>query len=484
MLKSLKSRIALGSLLVLALALSASGLVLYYCLVDELSSKLRDSARMLAQGAAAQAHVEHDFLEIYHNRVDQYVESGPGLFLQILNKRGIIIYGVDHELPGIDYLPANEESETWREFNYESVPALALKYTFVATHEYGYETDSAAPYYATVIVAVDRTPMLSSLERFRKIIITMVIAGSLIGAALLTLLARVTTKPLSDLAREIDGIDHQSLRPVSEIRNLPSECISIYEELNLLIGRLDEAFRREREFTANISHELRTPLTGLRSTLEVSSKRDQTPEEFQDSQATCLKIVLEIQQLVEQLLQIQRMDSGNYQPNKEAIQLTDCVQAAWDRFAERAESRDLQLDLIFQDSVMLMVPLDLLMVIMNNLIENAVEYAKSGGRLAIALTRNHTHWELSIANSQEGLTNENLDRMFDPFWRHDDSRSATGAHAGLGLSIVRSMVKLCDLKLEARLDSDMLVMTLSGDIQAEFGQQAVVPPDECQRSYN
>ncbi len=462
MFHSLKDRLAAGAFLILATVLIASGVVLYFWLSEELNDQLRESLLVVAKGASAQVAVEHDFLEIYHNRVDHYLEDGPSLFLQVLNARGVVLYGPEEGLAGFDYRPASTSAEEWRTFDWNGTPVLALKYTFSAVHEYGYGSEQDTPYHAAIIVGMDRTPVLHTLAGFRTTIIVATCVGSVLGAVLLKLLSSLATRPLDELARKIDAIDHQHLTPLAPVRHLPSECNSVFDELNLLINRVEQELLRERTFTSNISHELRTPLTGLRSTLEVSMGQDKRPEDFFKSQEVCLQIVLETQSLVDTLLRMRRLESGNFTPEKEEAALQECVQASWDNFSERAGQRNLICEWEVPDDIPLHVPLDLFLTVLNNLIENAVEYAIAGGILRIQATRASDTWTLSIANSQTGLNQENLQQMFEPFWRGDQSRAATGTHAGLGLSIVQSMVKYCGLTLESALKGDLLIMTLQG----------------------
>lgn len=473
MFQSLKSRLAAGSFIILVTILLTSGVALYLWMAKELNSQLQNSLRVLAKGAAAQASVEDDFLEIYHSKVDQYLENSPALFLQILNTRGAVLYGAEEEFADFEYVPEQGPNEQWRMGHLDDKPILALKYSFEAAHEYDHEARHNEPYYAAIIVGMNRSPVLKNLAEFRTIIAVVAGFGALAGAGLLTMLAYLTTRPLDELAGKIDAIDHQNLNPLSPVRNLPSECQPVFEELNLLINRVDKELLRERTFTSNISHELRTPLTGLRSTLEVSMNRDKGSEDFRQSQQVCLNIVLETQALVDRLLQLRRLESGKFTPESEKAELAECVQASWDNFSERAQERNLATTLCIDEVIPLCLPLDLFMSVLNNLIENAVEYSTGGGNLEIESGVEGQNWQLRISNSQHNMTSETLAQMFDPFWRGDQSRSATGSHAGLGLSIVKSMVKFCGLAITAELADDIFIVTLHGEIHKPEEDEAL-----------
>ncbi len=464
MFQSLKSRLAAGTFIILVSILLVSGVSLYQWMAKELNRQMENSLRVLAKGAAAQASVEDDFLEIYHNKIDQYLENSPALFLQILNDRGAVLYGAESELVDFEYLPEQGLDEQWQMTHLDDKPIMALKYSFEATHEYDHPSRSDKPYYAAIIAGIDRTPALKTLAEFRTIIIAITGLGALIGAGLLTALAYLATRPLDELAKKIDAIDYQDLNPLSPITHLPSECRPVFEEINLLINRVDRELLRERAFASNISHELRTPLTGLRSTLEVSMNRDVNAEEFLKSQQVCLKIVLETQTLVDRLLQMRRVESGKFTIESEEAELAECIQASWNNFSARAEEKDLTTTFAIDEVIPLRLPLDLFMSVLNNLLENAVEYSPESGRLAIESKRESQHWQLCIANNQCNMTSETFEHIFDPFWRGDQSRNATGSHAGLGLSIVKSMVKFCGLTITPELKGDIFKMILRGKV--------------------
>ncbi len=460
MFKSLKVRIALGAFAILAALLSFVGGSAYAWTKHRLREQLRKQALTMAQGAAAQATVDHGFLEVYHSNIDHYRDSNASALLQILNRNGVVLYGPGEAWPDFAYEPTLQQPQQWSEREWKGKPTLALKYSFSALHEHG--GLPAQPYHAAVIIAIDRSAVNQTLTDLARGLALIIALGSVIGAGLLSLLAYISIRPLDQLAHNIDKIDHLTPDPIPPIQGLPSESEPVYRELNSLIERVSQEMLRERQFTANVSHELRTPLTGLHTTLEVALKRNQTDEEHRESSQVCLNIVLQAERLMEQLLRFRRLESGQQSAESEPAELNECLDAVWQNFARRAEERQLQVHWNNRQEIPLHLPLDLFIVVLNNLIENAVNYATEGGQLLIESIPGADKWTLAISNSQTGMSEEMLPRMFEPFWRADESRTETGVHAGLGLAITRSMAKICNLQLRPKLDGSVYTIEVSG----------------------
>jgi len=458
--RSLKQRIAIGAFLIVALLSAISGTAYYHWTKEKLEDELERQALVFAQGAAAQASVSGDFLELYHGKLEGYLEGHPGGFLQILNQNGVVLFGPEDTWEVFDYRPDIDNPILTKEASLDGQSKLGLKYTFIAEHEYGHAPPD--PYHAVVIVGLDRRPLLKALGDHRIGIFVISLAGALIGAVLMAALAKMSTRSLDEFTRRVDGIDHIAPVEMPPIKGLPSECEGVFNEVNVLLNRIATEMDRERQFTANISHELRTPLTGLRSTIEVGLRHDKGPEQYDRTLRTSLEIVLQAERLIDQLLSLRRAESGQLTLQYEPAELNECLEVVWQNFSSTAEDRHLEVTWRKNAVVPIHLPLDLFMLVLSNLIENAVNYATEGGRLFIESFSKKGSWELIIRNSQSGLTKETLARMFEPFWRLDDSRSATGTHAGLGLAISQSMAKICGLALQPSLVGDELVMRVVG----------------------
>ncbi|MDX1564042.1 MAG: ATP-binding protein [Phycisphaeraceae bacterium] len=267
-------------------------------------------------------------------------------------------------------------------------------------------------------------------------------------AAVLWHLIRRQLNPLVSIGRQLTDISEQQLDHRFDEDEAPREIKPVLERLNRMMGRLEVAFDREKAFTSNAAHELRTPLAGLRSTLEVALSRERDPDSYQKSLSQALDICRQMHPMVENLLAISRVDSGSWRMNPEDLDLTEVVQEAIASFQPRAEARSLQIKRTWQAPHRVRVDRSMLQMVINNLLENAISYSPEGGRIEMAIVSAGPNTRLKITNTAESLSPEDLDHVFEPFWRHDQARRQAGLHAGLGLSICRKILT----RLGGRID--------------------------------
>ncbi len=465
MLRSLKWQVGVGAFVVLAAAIVVMGGLTYWWVERQLVQQLEDSLRLTARAAASHVSLERGFLELYHENLAR-IEAGDKLVaLQVLNRRGGIVFGPGIEYPEINYNESPTAGERLFTAEWEGVPARWLELTFAPTDEYAIPGEPPADYRARLVVARSRVDLLATLAELRRAIGVAAIGGALGGAVLLVAMAVFATRPIDRLARAIRRLDHDRMGPHIKVAGLPSELRPVVAEVNTLMERLRLAFDRERTFSSNVAHELRTPLTGLRSTLEVVLSAPPSAETSQQAQETCLEIVRQTQVLVEKLLRLTRLQSGLAESDLNAVELGELVEQSWSSFANLAEERGLQVTLSLPPGIVARVNEDFLLVVLNNLLENAANYCPEGGdvRVSVEDLRSASGPRVRVSNTVQDLDKSEVNRMFDAFWRKDVSRSATGVHAGLGLSISRAMARQLGARLSAELssaESPKLVFTL------------------------
>jgi signal transduction histidine kinase len=219
----------------------------------------------------------------------------------------------------------------------------------------------------------------------------------------------------------------------------------------MLMRRVQAGVARERRFTADVSHELRTPLAGLRTLLEVSA-RSPRPE---DTQAA-LAIVLQMCALVEDLLTLVRVDAGNIEIHREPVALRALVEECWAPHAGVAAARGLELRNELPEEASATTDREKLRIIIGNLLSNAAEYTEAGGWIAITAPPGAL---LEVADS--GPPVSDCERVFERMWRGDAARSATGFHAGIGLSLARSLAEVLGLTLTCRNEDSIVRFVVS-----------------------
>jgi signal transduction histidine kinase len=273
------------------------------------------------------------------------------------------------------------------------------------------------------------------------------------GAAALLLMVPVIRlglgrglKPLNRLAADIGRIHPEKLHERLDVKKLPAELVPVADRLNEWLGRLEASFDRERRFSSHAAHELRTPLAELKSMAELGAT---WPEEATSERyAEMVTVADELEALLEKLSLLARADAGRQPVQHAAIDLAATIATAISRVESKAAQRKLRLDSRVSAGTFTSDPV-VWGTILQNLLGNAVAHAPEGADVLVEASPGR----LAVSNPAPGLDEEDLERLFERFWRKDESRSGYG-HSGLGLSIVKACVALLGGECRATLSPD------------------------------
>jgi two-component system phosphate regulon sensor histidine kinase PhoR len=213
----------------------------------------------------------------------------------------------------------------------------------------------------------------------------------------------------------------------------------------LVLHDLTEVRRLEavrRDFVANVSHELKTPLTsisGYAETLLGDAADAETTHRFL---GTILSNARRMQRLVDDLLDLSRIEAGRWQPNRTDVDVAAVAREAWAALAVRAETNRVELTLeLAPDAAVVHADLDALRQILTNLLDNSLRYTPPGGRITCVSQRTAGGVAVSVRDNGVGITGDHLPRIFERFYRADSSRSRDEGGTGLGLAIVKHLVE-------------------------------------------
>lgn len=259
------------------------------------------------------------------------------------------------------------------------------------------------------------------------------VLASSIGGYWLAGKALAPVERITDMAQEIEA---SSLH-----RRLPhpgkdSEVGRLVETLNRMFGRLDASFESMKRFTADASHELRTPLATMRNAIDITLKRQHTPEEHE---ATLKTLGIEVDRLngiVEDLLLLARADSGRLVVNMEPVRLDQILAAQVEAFWEQAEASGIDLQVRSTEAVTIIGNERWLHLMIGNLLGNALKFTPSRGEIIARVGIADGEANLTISDSGPGIPPGDLEKVFDRFFRSDPARSnARLPGTGLGLAI-------------------------------------------------
>jgi two-component system phosphate regulon sensor histidine kinase PhoR len=233
------------------------------------------------------------------------------------------------------------------------------------------------------------------------------------------------------------GIDGRTL--LVSARPLPTGGAILVLHDQTEVRRL-EAVRRD--FVANVSHELKTPLTsisGYAETLLADGADQETSRRFL---GTIMANARRMQRLVDDLLDLSRIESGRWQPALATIDLEDMAAEAWSDFASRAAEGGVAFEVrIDPDAATVTADPEGVRLVLRNLLDNALRYTPRGGTITLRGRREDGGSTLQVVDTGSGIPREHLPRIFERFYRADPSRSRAEGGTGLGLAIVRHTVE-------------------------------------------
>ena len=274
--------------------------------------------------------------------------------------------------------------------------------------------------------------------------------NSLIVSALLALLGGVAAyfisghalKPIREFSDKIEEVQAQNLADsrieASKIKELNQLSVSY----NKMLERLSDAFEIQRQFTANAAHELRTPLSLMQVQLDLYHST-QHPGSDADT-VQMIKMLTEqndrLGKMVKTLLDMSELQTVG---RDEKIILNDLVDEVLEDLELLAQEKNIKL--IGKCKDITMVGSDILIYrLVYNLVENAIKYNHSGGQVTVTAYKEQKHIYLSVADTGSGIPKELRERVFEPFFRVDKSRSRKLGGVGLGLALVREIVRVHD----------------------------------------
>jgi signal transduction histidine kinase len=242
-------------------------------------------------------------------------------------------------------------------------------------------------------------------------------------------------RPVDRLRREAEAISALGSDRRLEVPPGDDEFAALARTLNEMLERLDAAFDRERRFVDDASHELRTPVGVLRGRLELAVSRSRRPDELEDTLRRSLADAEHLSRLADDLLVLSRSRDGRIPIHREEVDLRDLVAAAVAGHRPAASARGVAVE----GSGAGVSRLDALRArqVLDNLIDNAVRHAPSGGTVRVSAARQDGVATITVEDPGEGFPAPMLDLVFEPFVRGPSIDGQGGA--GLGLAIVRAI---------------------------------------------
>jgi two-component system sensor histidine kinase QseC len=301
-----------------------------------------------------------------------------------------------------------------------------------------------------VVLARDRSEMPSILGAlviglFSVLLLTA--SGILVVVPPLVLAGLRPLKQLADRTASID-LKYPGFRYPGD--NLPDELRPIVDRLNGLLQRIEDAFSREKRLSADMAHELKTPVAELRSLAEVALRWPEDSAFVHDALRNTIEIAQEMDRRISVLLALSRNESGEQHVSLSDVDLSGLIRDLWIPWEKMAKEKRIRTKLDIPSIAVVTTDSGMLSSILTNLFSNAVEYCPEGGRFTCSMEQGPEKVRLTMINSNNTLTEEDLPKIFDYLWRKDPART-DGSHIGLGLVLVESFARILDIPIKAEL---------------------------------
>lgn len=432
---SIGLRLTLSYVLIFAIGQCIFGLGMWgilrhnlYDIADDTLEGQIDDARHFLEAQRNDATVS----KLQEEVSETYGLEHSGDYLQIQDDHGNWIYRSSflqlHNLPPVD---ANQVKKAFYEDR--SVGNRPFRFMSASLEIYGRAF--------VVQTGVPENDILRTLNSFRRYLLIFGALMLLVASAVGYWLSRRALAPVDAITQTARNISGTSLSSRLQRLNSGDELQRLSDTLNEMLARIETAFLRVSQFTADASHELRTPISLIRTEAEIALRKSRDEGEYQESLRHILHEAERTSSLVEKLLSLARADAGRESLDFRRIDLGETVRrAALDwcqamathqlRFTESVTNRD-----VFIAGDKTAVPR-----LLNILLDNAVKYTPASGSIELALEEKDDKAVITVRDSGIGISEEDQSRIFERFYRADKARSRELGGAGLGLAIAHWIV--------------------------------------------
>jgi signal transduction histidine kinase len=424
----IRVRLAAAFAVAMALVLSATGMLLYARLGDDLSAALDTDLRLRAQDLGQVVRQPGGSLAAESNR--RLIERGES-FAQLLDTRANVLDGTTP--PG--NVPLLDPAELGRALrravfiDRRSVPGLDEGARLLAT------SVSHDARRVVLVVGATRENRAEALRSTRTELLLIGPIALALATGLGYTLAGGGLRAVEAMRRRAAAISGERPGERLPVQATGDELERLGTTLNEMLSRLDQALERERGFVADAGHELRTPLALMRAELDYALQHADTQEELRSALLVASDETDRLVQLAGDLLLIAGSDDGKLQLRREPIPANELLESVRNRFAARATESERQLEIHAPTDLTINGDRLRLEQAIGNLVDNALRHGH--GTIWIDARPKHGATELHVRDQGPGLPKDFIPRAFDRFTRADPAHA--GAGAGLGLAIVHAI---------------------------------------------
>jgi signal transduction histidine kinase len=284
------------------------------------------------------------------------------------------------------------------------------------------------------------------LESFREIFAGFMIPVVILGIAGGSFLAYRALRPVRSLIQTISSVSTGKM----DARVLATQTGDELDELvvlfNSMLEKIETLIKGMRDALDNVAHDLRTPLARLRATAEMAIVSPQNPETSREALADCVEEADRILTMLNTLMDISEAETGAMKLQLEEINIAALIEDTVELYAHVADDKKVSVHVTSPNDLFLTADLNRMRQVMANLLDNAVKYTPSGGRIVLQASRRDHQAVIVVQDTGIGISAEEAPKIWNRLYRGDQSRSQRGL--GLGLSLVKAVVQAHDGRIE------------------------------------
>ncbi len=433
---SIRARLTAWYSVVLLAGLTLFGAGIWLLISHSLRASLDDTLAQHAQGVITvlQSEVRPDKPKHLQQELAEYASATPGgNLIEVLDSRGqqivasktVALQEADSASHGVQVRPSGRYR------------------TFTTT-----ASVNGLPYRVLVATPMDATE--ATLSRLRLLLLWSTPVVLLLASLGGYWISRRALAPVDEITRSARVIGIQSLSQRLAVPASGDEIQRLSETWNGMLARLEAAVKRLSQFTADASHELRTPIALIRTTAELTLRRERSPETYREALRQVLLESERTTRLVEDLLLLARADAGLPSLPLERLELIPLVRDVCRQGQILAGARQLEISAEIPDEPVFVEANDpALRRMLLLLLDNAVKYTPSGGRITLSVDRGPAGATVAVSDTGIGIPETALPHVFERFYRVDESRNRDAGGTGLGLSIAKWIAERHHASLEA-----------------------------------
>jgi signal transduction histidine kinase len=263
-------------------------------------------------------------------------------------------------------------------------------------------------------------------------------------------IAGKSISPINNVIQTSEKITRENLDKRIELPPHKDEIYRLASTINALLARLQDAVLREKQFTADASHELRTPLSIIKGTLEVLIRKPRNVEQYEKKISYCISEVDRMSKLIDDLLMLARFESEKIKPNFTEIELLSLINKVLLRLEPALSAKSLSINYLVYNNLVVFSDSSMLEIILENIFSNAIKYSGTNKSIEIRIKSNFEEKLCEIVDHGIGMESDQVEKIFDRFYRVDKSRNSDIPGNGLGLAIVKKLADLQKINLKIK----------------------------------